>query len=466
MSKKLVIVTLLAVLAIGVSVAQATVSRLDTLGQNTGLVYIQDDTNIFTNPAALANYPNCLIFHMAGVSGDDKYAAGGVSLALGKMLTLGIIVGRNPGFEEYGLLGSLIGTALSSAPGTLGTSASTAMMAPISFTNPWGAYSYTNTVGGIAGYPNGAMNWVNPIDLILAAKVGNLKLGLSWYYAGGKQEDTQENDVASYSDELTGRLQAWKFGVATTMGNMSPELWFQYAPFSVKSKFEEASGPLTEETRYLKAHRFNIGFRVPYKMNEKITLVPAFEYSNVGGNIKFDATPDFNPTSVAGLTEGDLSDKYTGNAINVGVGINYQIEKLLVASSIGLQWASAKETLSVNGLDGDVNWQSKWFAIPVVGLGLEYQATKVLVFRGGLSTTTLYGKATGSYNASVAGAANSKDEVKVSQQNTTASVGLGFLFGNLVIDVTAGNMILANEPGNDGHGNNSLFSALDFKYKF
>lgn len=460
MSKKLVIVALMAVLTIGVSVAQATPSRIDTLGQNTGLVYIQDDTNIFTNPAALSSYRNCLLFHMGGYDGGDIYALGGASLGLGEMITLGLIVGRNPDYEE-GMLGLITGEVFQTGMGPL----------PLDFQNHWNGgavppanprnYSNAGTnTASIAGLNAAAMNWVNPIDILLAVKLGNVSIGASWYMASGKHTSDYSDDVLNTSEELTARLQAWKFGVAASMGNISPEVWFHYAPLTVTSTWTNDTAN-TEVERELKARRINVGLRVPYKVNDNLSIVPAFEYANINGEVTISTDPDAQSTSVLGPTMEDLVESYTGSSINAGIGINYQIEKLLVASSIGLQWMKGTASLEVEGLNGTVDDTMKWIAIPVVGLGLEYQCTKILVFRGGIATTTIFSRSTDLAESDVVGSLNYSDESNITQQNTIASVGLGLQFGNLVIDLTAGDMIIANE-----RGYNQLFTAMDFKYKF
>jgi len=69
MSKKLIAAIIVAVLAFGATMAMATESRIETLGDQ-GL-YLMDDTNIFTNPATVAYYPNMVIMHMGG--NDDRH---------------------------------------------------------------------------------------------------------------------------------------------------------------------------------------------------------------------------------------------------------------------------------------------------------------------------------------------------------------------------------------------------------
>lgn len=455
MSKKLVVVLLAAMLTLGVSIAQATPSRLETLGQGTGLVYVQDDTDIFYNPATLGYYRNVGLLHMGGYSGD-MYALGGLSLGLGDMLTVGLIFARNPSYE----LGAL----------SVMWWANAALDPAGSLTSPkwlwndnWAAYPGTYTVDiatSIGGY-DAAMEWMNPIDIILAAKLGNMQLGVSWYTASGKHESTYEDDSpADYSETLKSRINALKVGLSADMGNVMPEVWFHWVPFKVSSTWEDDIAN-TEINRELKGRRFNLGARAFYKMSDAVTIVPAIEWSNVNGDVSIDTTPDFYPTSVSTIIEEDLSENYKGNRINAGIGLNYAVDKVLVATSIGLQWYSFTRTLEVDGLDGSEEEVRKWLALPVVGLGVEYQATKIVTFRGGISTTTIYARYRNEDSADTAGSLNYEDTSSTTAQNTTASVGVGLNFGNLVIDLTAGNLLVAGEPATF-----SLFSALDAKYKF
>jgi len=459
MSKKLMIIALMAVLTLGASISQATPSRMNTLGQGTGLVYLQDDTNIFTNPATVGAYRNCALLHMGGDAGD-MYALGGVTLGLGEMLTLGIIVGRNPAFEE-GLIGGIFG-----APADLDSPINPAAAGPglpWQFNNNWANYIGANPVSlaPIAGYDR-AMNWMNPIDLMLAAKFGNMSLGVSWYMASGKHTSDFTDDTPSdSSEEMTTRIQALKVGIAADMGNLAPEIWFHYVPFKVSSTWDQNIAPTSSIERELKGRRFNLGTRIFVKLNDNLTIVPSLEWSNATGDVTMDTNPDFLPTALAGIYEDDLAETYRANMINAGVGINWQNDKVLLATSIGMQYAKSVQELEVDGLAGTATGTAKWLALPVVGMGIEYQATKIVVFRGGLSTTTIYGKTTETVEADTALSLDPEDESTISGQNTTAAVGLGLHFGNLVVDVTAGNLLVAGEPSTF-----SLFSALDAKYKF
>ena len=190
MSKKLVLAALVAALVMGASLAQATPSRLDTLGQGTGLVYIQDDTNVFTNPATVAYYRNCLLLHLGGVdehsNGQDYFALGGGTLGLGDMLTLGLIFGRNPTYEE-GIISVPVNGAIDSYVGV--------PYGPQHFIDNWGDYLGSQPVDITPVADQHAMVWMNPVDILLAAKLGNISLGVSYYIANGKYTYSYNDDT-------------------------------------------------------------------------------------------------------------------------------------------------------------------------------------------------------------------------------------------------------------------------------
>ena len=456
MSKKLVMVALVAVLTFGVSIAQATPSRVGTMGQGTGLLYIQDDVDIFYNPATIGYYRNCVLIHMGGSDGGDMYALGGYTQALGEMLTLGLVYGRNPAYE-LGMIGAAF------IPGAAIDPAASPFSPMWAFNDNWGDYAGVNpvSIAAVAGLDE-AMEWHNPIDIMVSAKLGNLLLGVSWYMARGKATATYTDDAPTdLTETLSAKLWALKVGLSADMGNIMPEIWFAYVPFTVNSKWEDDIVPTAEIERELKGRRFNLGMRMFVGMGDNLTIVPAIEWTNINGDVTIDTDPLFYPTTFITIEEDDLNENYKGSGINAGISFNYAMDRVLVVSSIGLQWSKITRELDVEGLSGSSTDELKWWALPVIGIGIEYQCTKILVFRAGISTTTINAAWTDTASDDEVGTLNAEDEIRITEQQTSASVGLGLHFGNLVIDLTVGDMILDGEESPD-----SLFSGLDVKYKF
>jgi hypothetical protein len=425
------------------------------LGQGTGLLYIQDDVDIFYNPATIGYYRNCVLIHMGGYDGGDMYALGGYTKALGDMLTLGLVYGRNPNYE----IGMISDVFL--AGGAIDPAASP--MSPMwAFNDNWSDYGGINpvSIAAIAGLDE-AMEWHNPIDIMVAAKLGNLLLGVSWYMARGKATAEYTDDAPTdLTETLSAKLWALKVGLSADMGNIMPEVWFAYVPFNVNSKWEDDVAN-TEVERDLKGRRFNLGMRLFLGMGDNLTIVPAIEWTNINADVTIDTSPDFFPTSFATILEDDLGENYKGNGVNAGVGLNYAMDRVLFTTSIGLQWSKVTRELDVDGLSGSSTSTLSWWALPVIGIGLEYQCTKILVFRAGISTTTINAVYSDSWADDEVGSLNAEEDLKITEQNTVASAGIGLHFGNLIIDLTIGDMILSNEPGSQ-----NLFSAMDVKYKF
>ena len=442
MSKKLLVAVVVAILTLGATMAMATESRIENLGAQ-GL-YLMDDTNIFSNPATAAYYQKMLRLHMGGVQEEtdnsyDMYAYGGGTMAIGEALTIGVFVARNPEFEEGGI-GDVVGDATDGG-----------YFDPY-FMDPSTSVEYAS---------NEVINWMNPFDIILAYKAGDFALGISYYLANGKIDD--KIDLAPYSPtsviedvEYTAkaRLHSLKVGMSYKMGNMQPEAWFHWDPFSMKTKWT-FDHPDSEETEDLTGNKFQLGARLFYNMNDNLAIVPAIVWETVSAKMEMDSDPDI------GLDH--LGQEYKVNSIETGVSAQYKADKLFLVGSLGLRWSKFRRELTISDTDYDDDHSEKAFAVPVAAMGLEYQATKLLTFRGGINTTTVWASETSDYDETDTADNKVYDATYLETvQRTTASIGCGLNFGNLLIDGTFGNFVLAGENGTSIN----LFSMLDAKYVF
>jgi len=456
MSKKLLVFAVMATLAFGATISMATASRIENLG-NQGL-YLADDTNIFTNPATVSYYSKVLFLHMGGYNGGggsntDMWAFGGATTPLPFMegLTLGVAFARNPSFEEGGI-------------GTIRTE---------SFLG--GAFWPWDFPGGDLPLDDVAATWHNPFDIILGYKMGDLSIGLSYYLANGRikytynEDGNFDADSDTYFDEEVevlskAYLHSLKLGASYKMGNMQPEAWLNWDPYSVVTTTSwDADGQdaIDYETS-LKGSKILLGARLFYNLNDNVAVVPAITWEHVTGNIGMDYEDDYDED------EYDISMKV--NTINAGVSVQYKADKLLVVGSAGLLWSKFQVDLSDDVEDETYSYYSKSFAVPVVAMGLEYQAMKNITLRGGLKTTTVWSSSTygeeydnDDYDVSY------DEEEMYSTQSTTASLGAALHFGNLVLDVTFGNLFLTGENGGNpayGTAGPNLFSSLDATYVF
>ena len=453
MSKKLLIAAVVAMIAIGSTMAMATESRIECLGSQ-GL-YLMDDTNIFGNPAMAAKYSKMVRLHMAGIDGSgDTHAYGGGTMSITDGLTLGLFVARNPEYEEGG-----IGWVVSNTQ----TSGS---MGPISgpvFTDPY-------TLGSTDAF----VNWKNPFDIILAYQMGDMAFGISYYLANGKMK--YEDNIPGGDDddtetiEGTAKLHSLKLGMTYAMGNIKSSLYFHWDPYKVKGTYEfddDASGGDFETEHELSGSKIVLGGRMFYNMNDNLALVPAIRWEHVGGEVTIDWDDD---NYYAGdTTEEDLEETYKYNTVTVGMSAQYRADRLFLVTSAALKWSKYVQEFSID--TDDVDWTetstSKTFAVPEVAMGLEYQAAKWACLRGGIKTTTIWASSTSMFEEEEDGDELADNSLMQTVQSTTANIGAGLTFGNLMIDMTFGNFVLTNEDGNDGlSGGPNLFSHLDAKYVF
>lgn len=469
MSKKLLIAVIIAILAFGATV-MATESRVETLGGQ-GL-YLADDTGIFSNPALASYYAGMLRLHMGGAGNGyyaDQYAYGGGIFALSDSLSLGAFVARNPSYEQ-GSIGLILGDAIE--PGT-----SRGIDGPVfanHFTDHW-------VDPQIALLPtNLAVQWVNPFDLMLAYKMGDLSIGISYYLANGKfaWEDNvaggDADDTATYDGKS--RLHSIKLGVAYKGGNIEPQAWFHYDPYTITSTFEfddNANGGDISEEQTLKGSKFVVGGRLFYNLNDNLAIVPAINWEHVSGDLSTDVDYNGHDLNLTGnTTEDDLSQTYKGNSVVGGVSVQYKADKLFLVTSASLKWSNAVSTLAID-TDGYDSWEytltNKQFAAPEVAMGLEYQAAKWACLRGGIRTTTIWATNTDVVEQTFDHNDDGELDSSLLQtvQSTTAAIGTGLMFGNLTIDATFGNLFLTGEDGSSSIGQGpNLFSHLDAKYMF
>ena len=457
MSKKFIVAAIVAMLAFGAT-AMATGSRIETLGNQGD--YLEDDTNIFGNPATLAYYQNCVLLHMGGAQGGDMMAFGGGSYGVSDELTIALIVARNPSFEQGGI-GTIIGNVIDPTVGVDLDGDGTDDIFPGGFN--------VNVGAPLPGDPpNLAIDWVNPFDIILAYQMDDLAVGISYYMANGKLKMIDDLPVPGTDDTesyiVKARLHSIKLGASYDMDDMKVEGWFHWDPYSVVSNYEydaEIAGADYDSEQILKGSKILLGGRVLYSMSDNVTIIPTINYSRTTGSVTVDTDP--NLVLPTGGDEEDVSEDYTVQNLKVGAAAQYKEDKIMVIGSLGLLWSKVVQDLAIDD-DSDYEYTGteKYFAVPVAAMGIEYEANKILTIRGGLDTTTMWAANTGMEEASD----NTGDTLDrsglLTVQSTTAAIGVGLTFGNLVIDGTLGNMFLSDE---DGSGVN-LLSQLDMKYKF
>ncbi len=459
MSRKLIAAVIIAVLALGSSMAMATESRVETLG-NQGL-YLMDDTNIFTNPATAAYYPNMLRLHMGGSDeagdGQDMHAYGGGTVTVMDMLTVGTFFARNPGDEMGPGMTMIMGDAVN--PSKVDHDGDPATPAIPGFA----AQDFDGDGVLDDPYQNRFLTWENPFEIMGAFQAGPMKVGISYYLANAKIHYEDDEATGAVTEEYNGKsvLHSVKLGASMDMDGMKPEGWLVISPFSINTEDEWEDGTTIEEE--LTGNKFELGGRLFFPMSDSVSIVPALRWENASAEV--DISNDDNTT----LDE--LSQEYTFNSIETGVSVQYTADKLFIIGSAGILWSAAEQTIenSNTGVDYEGTFEENDFAMPVVGMGLEYMARDWLTLRGGMNTTTIWAR-TENVDEEEDDSGTLVDETTLAtEQRTSASVGMGLHLGNLTLDATFGNWVLVNEDGGeDGNGNAgpNLYSSLDAKYVF
>lgn len=445
MSKKFIVAAVVAMIAFGATFAMATESRRETLG-NQGL-YLKDDTCIFANPATMSAYRNMIRLHMGGIDDiiesdvateeasytADMHAYGGGTIGLTDALTLGVFVGRNPSYEMGGI-SKIRGKAVDLGAGE--------------FLDPF----------AISALANGAVDWMNPLDIIVSYKMGDLAVGLSYYLANGKTED--EYNLSGVTYEANAKLHSLKFSALYKTGNMKPiTMWAHWDPYSIVGKYTDSVN--SYETS-LSGNKIVLGTKVFYSLSDSVTVVPAVKWENTSGEVEWD---DVIPASTLASVD------FKMNSLITGMSVQYKADNLFLISSLSLKWSKAETTSDADVTATDLAETvdtSKAFSCPVAAIGIEYQAKKWLMLRSGINTTTVWAsKTTESTETDSLGALTTDESTLETVQETTAAIGVGLLFGNLTVDATLGNMFLAGEDGASEAGNGpNLFSHLDVKYMF
>ncbi|GEM_PF-1259225 len=472
--KHIVVFLLLMIFFVGV--ARATESRVETLGGQ-GL-YLMDDTNIFSNPALLSNHRNMLRFHLGGVDDfvesssvtgkavitRDLHVYGGGTMAIGRALTVGIFVGRNPSYEMGGI--SDVGSGIVDLTTGIDLDGDGNDDIPGTFFFPFEVYGL-----------RGAVDWENPLDVILSYQVGHMAFGISYYLANGKAGWENEFYAPGVTEEMEvgATLHGIKFGALYRSARMRPiTMWMQWDPYSIVSEYELDDEADIIEKRCkttLSGRKFVFGARMHYNLSDTLTVVPAIEWENTSGEVELDDVPDTDVVfDVLNFTEEDLGIGFEVNSFITGVSLQYKTDRIFAIGSLCLLWSEAETTVNIADTGYETVSADKIFSAPVAALGIEFHAKKWLMLRGGVNTTTVWATETVEYNehdVDVEGELVVEDSGLVTVQETTATIGVGLLFGNLTIDTALGNKFLAGEGGaSEGGIGPNLFSHLDVKYVF
>jgi len=425
-------------------------SRVKSLGEQE--LYTVDDTDIFSNPALCHRYPQILRLH-AGGGNPDMYAYGGFNVAPFNGLTVGAFFGRHPEYEEGGIK-RIIDRAVNDAG---------------QFVDEFGYF----VEGGLP--TNDAVEWQNPVDLLVSYNTGNTAFGIGYYTANGKySKDDDSPDDAKWKKtdyEIESRIDSVKMGTAFTTGRWTTEIWAEYTPYEIDSDWEADGVASADDERsrmVLRGRRWAMGARVLYRVGEGLYLVPALRWEKSEGEVSYDTFPDYDLPD--GTSEEGLDQDYAVSDLEAGLGLRWGSRRIFLVGSASVDWSKERYEFTEPYGDFFESKETIFTALPVIGLGMDCRILSWLSLRWGMKTTAFLAETTvhdrlKDYNRPRQDWKRSSRVESV--RRTIASVGLGLKFGNLSVDAVAGGFVLAGEQGIPVAGEGpAVFSGLDVKYSF
>ena len=447
--------------------AHADTARLQALGDAD--LFIEDSSNVFTNPALMARYSNRAWFSLGvevpsftpeGLATSRVSPLAGAAVRIKKVVTLGIVLNRDPQLYGFGnALWPVLTQYMPHGPGGLleGPAGPAETTAPLAF----------------------------PLDFFFAAgdEYSPLRVGLNLYYAGGNSRDwsIDDNDRDDLEEVLVVSKETHLFNatIGVSGGSMAdrvrPEGWvrvgFASAWHDEHGDFETTDAG-TEPTvdRILALDRdvrVGGGFRVHIGDADRgIMVSPGIQYDVANGAFRFDD----NLVNPDGPDELALRDVLAHDA-RVGLGLGYRAEDLLVQGSLSLRLRALTITDELDAGDDGIERftdDSMDMALPELSIGAEYRVHPVVIVRAGLRSTVLGGRTLATVKAAQ-GNTDSPFEYDVVQTIAVAPVqatlsatgGLGLHIKRFQADLIVGSLFLGSSSGTP-----DLFTRIDVAFDF
>ena len=457
---------LLVVLLLLPTTASAGPARLESLGGQ-GL-FLEDGSNVFTNPALLSFYGNRAWFSL-GVVGDESSTTGvrldphgGAAVRIRDVVTLGAVLNRDP--ELYGFSNALYPTMRAYMP---------------------------DGPGGLLAGPEGPAQATAPlrfpVDILLA--IGDayapVRFGLNVYYAGGVVNEHVLNDSDRDGLETTSEINQQTHFINTTLGlslgnpaeRTRGEVWFRVGNLS--AWYDEVTQRQTSPTEYEpitdrivsldRDVRVGAGFRL--HLGDALTgvvVTPGLTYDAAFGSYRFDDNR-VNPDSDAekALREVQSHD------LKAGVGVAFRRDELLVQGSASVFARNTTGTDFTPQPDSEVlsATVAAWdVGVPQIALGAEYRLLPWLIARGSIKSVFGLGRTATNTDERIGDEDLNPDEYYgltsgLSGQplepsgSITAAAGIGIEVKRFAFDAIIGGIFLG-EPGP------LLFSRFDLRFIF
>ncbi len=454
------ILSLLSLLATP-GIASADRARVQSLG---GVdLLIEDDSNVFLNPAHTATYSNRTWFSL-GVTGGGGAVGfdpmGGGTVQIKRLFNLGVVLNRSPrGYGFDAAMWPVLETYIPGGPGgnLSGPEGPSETTAPLRF----------------------------PVDLFVA--YGNrdtpVRAGLNVYYAGGatREWEVEDRDQDGLDDSVVSKQQTHLFNVTLGVAGgrstdrVRPEGWARVGVISAWSDRQGFRGDATQGEvptvdRILSLDRdLRIGGGVRVHIGDPsalrgVVVSPGVRYDVALGAYRFDDNL-VNPDSDAE----EAIRRATGHDLHLGVGVSGRVDDLRFIGTAAVNVTALRVFDQVNGQGTDVEQSTTEtvdLAVPELSIGAEYNVLPALIVRAGVRSTVGAGRTIGTAKT-FEGAEEDPFQLDVVQDIVTRPVALGFEANGGIglrvrrfrMDATLGGLFL-------GQGSASFLSRIDLGFAF
>ncbi len=348
----------------------ASEARIEGLGKTN--TFFRDVVEIYSNPALLYDYVNCVEGEFGSYAGSPVNSWAGMNLKLTEGVNLGLAVQREEGEVEG--------------------------------------------ISDLDLYPQ------NGVNLLFNYKLESLSLGLGIYKSGNKEHSksvNDEGDVTSESEITTGVLGIRLGGAFTTAEDALFEGAFSLNMNSYKHEMTTGDEVATDELDGGLALALGLRAFMPM-FGEGIDFVPALGFKTFSYKSKYtnSANPDLD------FTSGSISDMY----LSLSLGLNYEIDGALVAGGVSFDYLTSKDES-----DTARTVTTTYLHLPRFNLGVEKELSERFTGRFGVqkilgSYTRKDERTTGRYDETSGPAS---DDI---YDENFISAGLSANFGSLVID--------------------------------
>jgi hypothetical protein len=366
-------VTLLLVILIGGS-AFATIARIRSLGNAD--YFFKDIYHIYTNPAYLGMYTNTVYGELGVYNGFDggteQFTPAdqflGINYKLYKGLSLGLTLNR------------MVSTD----------------------------FNYSR-------FPSP----INPFDLMASYDFEKLRLGISLYHAGNKEEF--KNGVDYTSESSSGNTALTGGFVFNLMEKHEIEGMLRIN-FD-RGKLNYTSGTTTSTLETDGGNGIEIGARGFFQVTDNYQVIPLVAFSSESIRLKGIGAEAGNSTT------GDFKE----NFFIVGLGGNLKLDKGMVAGGLNLsrmKMTNESDTASIT------DEETAWY-MPGFNLGVEYELTKWLTARMGMEKE--FGRFEDKYHyPNQAFFYDEKYRFSDPSSQDFIGLGVGFKFSKFQVDATFG----------------------------